>query len=234
MVDEKNNTSEGRVVLETRDLSRRVADKILVDGINLQVQAGQKIAIVGPSGAGKSSFLRLLNRLDEPTGGMVLVDETDYRQIPPRELRRRVGMVLQSPYLFPGSVADNLAYGPNQRGETMTAAEVEKLLERVGLDGYSSRNINNLSGGEAQRVSLARTLANKPEILLLDEPTSALDDASEQEVETLINQIIDDERLTCLLVTHDMDQALRMARLALYMENGQKLRFGPVEEVIHA
>ena len=215
-------------------MSRRVEDKILVDGINLQVQAGQKIAIVGPSGAGKTSFLRLLNCLDEPTGGTVLLDETDYRQIPPRELRRRVGMVLQSPYLFPGSVADNLAYGPNQRGETMAAAKVERLLERVGLDGYASHNINNLSGGEAQRVSLARTLANKPEILLLDEPTSALDDASEQEVETLINQIIDDERLTCLFVTHDMDQALRMARFALYMENGQQLRFGPVEEVIHA
>jgi len=234
MVEEKNNLSEVRVVLETRDLSRRVEDKILVDGINLQVQAGQKIAIVGPSGAGKSSFLRLLNRLDEPTGGTVLLDETDYRQIPPRELRRRVGMVLQSPYLFPGSVADNLAYGPNQRGETMAAAKVERLLERVGLDGYASHNINNLSGGEAQRVSLARTLANKPEILLLDEPTSALDDASEQEVETLINQIIDDEHLTCLFVTHDMDQALRMARFALYMENGRQLRFGPVEEVIHA
>ena len=116
----------------------------------------------------------------------------------------------------------------------MAAAKVERLLERVGLDGYASHNINNLSGGEAQRVSLARTLANKPEILLLDEPTSALDDASEQEVETLINQIIDDERLTCLFVTHDMDQALRMARFALYMENGQQLRFGPVEEVIHA
>ncbi len=222
------------MILETRDLSRRVDDKILVDGINLQVHSGQKIAIVGPSGAGKSSFLRLLNRLDEPTGGTVLLDGNDYRQIPPRELRRRVGMVLQSPYLFPGTVADNLSYGPRQRGEDFPRDELERLLTRVGLEGYASRTINNLSGGEAQRVSLARTLANKPEILLLDEPTSALDDASEQEVETLINQIIDDERLTCLFVTHDMDQAVRMGRLALYMKAGKQLRFGPVEEVIDA
>jgi putative ABC transport system ATP-binding protein len=234
MTDKNTNPDQGRIILETRDLSRRVEGKVLVDGINLQVNAGQMIAIVGPSGAGKSSFLRLLNRLDEPTDGTVLLDGSDYRQIPPRELRRRVGMVLQSPYLFPGTVADNLAYGPRQRGEEIAKEQIDRLLDRVGLDGYADRNINNLSGGEAQRVSLARTLANKPEILLLDEPTSSLDDASEQDVERLIKQIIADEQLTSLIVTHDMDQAIRMAKLALVMEAGEKIRFGPVEKVIHA
>ncbi len=234
MTEENAVPAEDRIILEARDLSHQVDGKILVDKVNLQVHSGQMIAVVGPSGAGKSSFLRLLNRLDEPTGGTVLLDGRDYRQIPPRELRRRVGMVLQSPYLFPGSVADNLAYGPRQRDEQIASQEIERLLDRVGLDGYAGRNINNLSGGEAQRVSLARTLANKPEILLLDEPTSSLDDVTEKDVEGLIKQIISDENLTCLIVTHDMDQAVRMAKLALVMKDGKKVRFGPVEEVIHA
>lgn len=227
-------SGDGKCILETQDLTRQVDEEILVDGIDLQVQSGQMIAIVGPSGAGKSSLLRLLNRLDEPTGGTVLLEGTDYRQIPPRELRRRVGMVLQSPYLFPGTVADNLAYGPSQRGEEIARSEIGRLLGRVGLDGYASRSINNLSGGEAQRVSLARTLANRPDILLLDEPTSSLDDAAEQDVEALIKQIVEAENLTCLIVTHDMDQAMRMAKLALLMKAGKKVRFGPVEEVIDA
>jgi putative ABC transport system ATP-binding protein len=225
---------ESRVILETRDLSRRVEDKLLVDGIDLQVQAGQMIAIVGPSGSGKSSFLRLLNRLDEPTGGTVLLDRVDYRQIPPRELRRRVGMVLQSPFLFPGTVAENLTYGPLQRGETIAEEDIERLLEQVSLAGFAHHPIQNLSGGEAQRVSLARTLANRPDILLLDEPTSSLDEASEREVEQLICQIVERDHLTSLIVTHDMDQALRMAKLAMVMKAGKQVRFGHVEEVIDA
>lgn len=234
MTEEKMESGESRVILETRDLTRRVEDKALVDGINLQVLAGQMIAIVGPSGAGKSSFLRLLNRLDEPTSGTVLLDGTDYRQIPPRDLRRRVGMVMQSPYLFPGTVAENLTYGPRQRNDTIAEEDIERLLEQVGLEGYATRPIQNLSGGEAQRVSLARTLANRPDILLLDEPTSSLDEASEREVEQLICQIVERDHLTSLIVTHDMDQALRMAKLAMVMKAGKQIRFGPVEEVIDA
>src|ERR1700743_2347437 len=93
--------------LETRDLSRAVAGKVLVDGISVRITRGEILAVVGPSGAGKSSFLRLLNRLDEPTGGTVLLNGKEYREIAPRELRRRVGMVMQTAYLFPGDVAAN-------------------------------------------------------------------------------------------------------------------------------
>ena len=125
-------------------------------------------------GAGKSSFLRLLNRLDEPTSGTVLLDGKDYHEIGPRELRRRVGMVMQMAYLFPGTVAANIAFGPQQQHEPISLEQIERLLERVGLPGYQDHDVNNLSGGEAQRVSLARTLANSPEVVLLDEPTSAL------------------------------------------------------------
>ncbi len=223
-----------RPILRTENLSRMVNGRLLVDNISLDVQKGEVLAIVGPSGAGKSSFLRMLNRLDEPTSGTLFLAGQAFDAIPPRELRRRVGMVMQSPYLFPGTVADNLRYGPAQRGETLPSATIDRLLEEVGLAGYSARDMNHLSGGEAQRVSLARTLANKPEILLLDEPTSSLDDAAEKEVEALLRRIISQEDLTCLIVTHDMAQAARLANRVMMLENGRLTALGPVEELLHA
>jgi ABC-type multidrug transport system fused ATPase/permease subunit len=143
----------GAIALETRKLSRAVVDKVLVNEVSAQVQWGEVLAVVGPSGAGKSSFLRLLNRLDEPTGGTVLVNGQDYHQIAARDLRRRVGMVLQMAYLFPGAVAANIAFGPMQRGESPSQEQIAALLERVGLPGYQDRDTNGLSGGEAQRVT---------------------------------------------------------------------------------
>ena len=124
---------EQQVILQTEHLSRVVGDTRLLDDISVQVQQGSIVAIVGPSGAGKSSFLRLLNRLDEPSAGTVLLDGKDYRTNPPQGLRRRVGMVMQSPYLFPGTVADNVRFGPRQRGEELPTETIERLLERVGL-----------------------------------------------------------------------------------------------------
>jgi putative ABC transport system ATP-binding protein len=150
--------SSHALALETSHLSRAVLDRVLVDNISVQIQSGEVLAVVGPSGAGKSSFLRLLNRLDEPTGGTVRLNGQDYRSLLPRELRRRVGMVMQAAHLFPGTVATNVAFGPAQHGETLSQEEVAALLERVGLAGYDARDVRNLSGGEAQRVSLAHTL----------------------------------------------------------------------------
>lgn len=223
-----------RPILRTEGLGRAVDGHLLVDDVSIDVQRGDVLAIVGPSGSGKSSFLRMLNRLDEPTSGRVFLDGHDTRHIPPRILRQRVGLVMQAPNLFPGAVADNIRFGPAQRGETMPADQVDALLENVGLAGYGPRDVSHLSGGEAQRVSVARTLANKPDVLLLDEPTSALDDAAEQEVEALLCRIMDDEDLTCLVVTHDMAQAARMANRVMVMAEGRLVTIGPAEEVIDA
>jgi putative ABC transport system ATP-binding protein len=219
--------------LETRNLSRSVSGKLLVHGVSVQIPPGEVLAVVGPSGAGKSSFLRLLNRLDEPTGGTVLLDGGDYRGIAPRDLRRRVGMVMQTAHLFPGTVAANIAFGPRQCGKSLTAEQIATLLDRVGLSGYQDRDVGNLSGGEAQRVSVARTLANAPEALLLDEPTSALDEASARGIEELLLDIIRERRMTCVIVTHNRDQAARIASRAMVLEAGRLVTIGPTQEVLH-
>jgi len=228
-------TPEGQgVALEARHLSRAIAGKVLVDDISVQVRQGEVLAVVGPSGAGKSSFLRLLNRLDEPTGGTVLLEGQDYRKIAPQTLRRRVGMVMQMAYLFPETVADNIAFGPRQHQESISPEQIQALLGRVGLPGYQNRDVSRLSGGEAQRVSLARTLANGPTVLLLDEPTSALDDASERGVEELLLSIIRERQMTCVMITHDMPQATRIAHRTMILEAGKMVAIGPTEEVLHA
>jgi putative ABC transport system ATP-binding protein len=221
-------------ILSAEHLTRVVDEQAIVNGITMTLHEGEVLAVVGPSGSGKTSFLRLLNRLDEPSSGNVFLEGVDYRQISPRELRRRVGMVTQRPFLFPGSVADNLRFGPRQRGETLTEATMQLLLARVGLAGYGERDVANLSGGEAQRVSLARALANTPEILLMDEPTSALDESSKLEVESLIREVIRDSRLTCVIVTHDVAQAARMAGRAMVLSAGQLIRIGDIAEVLNA
>lgn len=222
------------LILRAEHLGRTVHDKILIQGANFELKRGEVLAIVGPSGSGKSSLLRLLNRLDEPTSGTVFVEGTDFRNLEPRELRRKLGMVTQRPYLFPGTVAENLQFGPAQRGETLAGEAIEELLSQVGLKDYGGRNVANLSGGEAQRVSVARTLANSPLVLLLDEPTSALDEAAKLEVESSIQKVVHDHGLTCVMVTHDLAQASRLAEKALLLEAGRIVRAGLIGEVLHA
>ena len=218
--------------LEADHLTRAVPGKVLADAISVRVQQGEVFAVVGPSGSGKSSFLRLLNRLDEPTGGTVRFNGQDYRALVPEELRRRVGMVMQAAYLFPGTVAENITYGPRQRGVSLPAERIAALIERVGLSGYQDRDVSNLSGGEAQRVSIARTLANTPEIILLDEPTSALDETSARDVEDLVLEIIRERQMTCVIVTHNNAQARRIADRTMIIGCGKLVVVGPTNEVL--
>lgn len=227
-------TLTGEPLLRAAHLSRSVPKKVIVSDVSFEVSCGELLGIVGPSGSGKSSLLRLLNRLDEPTGGTVYLGGTDYRQVPPRELRRRVGMVTQRPFLFPGDVASNLRFGPAQRGETLSDADIAALLERVGLPGLASQDGFVLSGGEQQRVSLARSLANNPEVLLLDEPTSALDDESKRGIEALIVSLIREGRLACVIVTHDREQARRICQRVVVIEGGRVLQSGTLQEVLGA
>ena len=226
--------SPNGIILATEHLSRVVGAATLVNDVTVEIRTKELVALVGPSGSGKSSFLRLLNRLDEPTSGTVYFEGVDYRQIPPRDLRRKLGFVTQRAFLFPGTVAENISFGPRQRGEELPAKQIDRLLVQVGLPGFRDRNAANLSGGEAQRVSLARALANSPTALLLDEPTSALDQESKLGIELLIKEIVEQSQLTCVMVTHDVGQASRMADRVMILHAGRILRIGKAEEVLHA
>ncbi|MFC7156596.1 phosphate ABC transporter ATP-binding protein [Halomarina halobia] len=219
-------------ILETRNLSRTVDGERIVDDVSVEIPESTVLVVVGPSGSGKSSFLRLLDRLDEPTAGTVLVCGEDYRTIPPRELRRRVGLVPQDPALVPGTVFENVARGPRLRGDPVDESRVEELLQRLGLAGYGDRDVEDLSGGERQRVAVARTLLNEPDVLLLDEPTSHLDSAAEARVEGLLSELISDLDLTVVMVTHDEEQARRMGDRVMVLRDGRLERVGPVEEVL--
>ncbi len=229
-----NSQAELAELLRAEKLGRAVAGKTILHAISFEVRTSDLMGIVGASGSGKTSLLRLLNRLDEPTSGTVYLEGQDYRQLAPRELRRRVGMVTQRAYLFPGDVAANLCFGPAQRGETLASDEIAQLLERVGLPGFASREVSVLSGGEQQRVSLARALANHPQVLLLDEPTSALDEESRLGIEKLIATLVRADRLTCVMVTHDRAQARRMCNRVVMLEAGSLVQNGTPLEVLGA
>lgn len=205
--------------------------RTLLHDISFQIHPGEILAVTGPSGAGKSTLLRLLNRLQDPSSGKIQLNGQDTRTLPPAELRRRVGFVMQRAYLFPGTVASNIAFGPVQHGIHLQPSALESMLEEVGLPGYASRDAATLSGGEAQRVALLRTLANQPELLLLDEPTSALDAANRQSVEELILRLIRNHGLTCIWVTHSQEQA-RLADRVLQLEAGKVIALGQPRQVL--
>lgn len=221
-------------LLQTDRLSYVVDGHWILEDIQFKVASGERVAVFGPSGAGKSTLIRLLNRLDEPTSGTVYIEGQDYRQIQPRILRRRLGLVMQRPYLFPGTVAENIRFGPAANGEDLPDDRVGELLVGVDLEGFAERDVSKLSGGEAQRVNLARTLANQPEILLLDEPTSSLDVAAKHEVEETILSILNSREVTCILVTHDPQQVRRLSERVLLLEDGRLQADGSVEEVLDA
>jgi putative ABC transport system ATP-binding protein len=179
--------------------------RAVLDGLSLTIEPGAT-AVLGPSGSGKSTLLRLLNRLADPDEGSVRFHGEDVRGLDPLEMRRRAVLVPQLPAPLPGSVAENVRYGPALRSE-----EVDPVgpLELAGLDpSYAERQAARLSVGEQQRVMLARALALDPEVLLLDEPTAALDEHAKRGVEETLG------RLTCstVLVTHERAQAERLAQ----------------------
>jgi putative ABC transport system ATP-binding protein len=220
--------------LATRDLTRRVDGQALVDAVTIEVRAEEVFVVFGPSGAGKTSLLRLLNRLDEPTSGTVLLGGTDYRTLPPRTVRQRVGWVPQQPTLVPGTVAENVAWGPTLRGAAVDEERLETLLDRLGLAALRDRAAERLSGGEAQRVAIARTLFNEPEVVLLDEPTSSLDAEAAGRVETLLQDVMADLSLTAVLVTHDADRARRLGHRGARMEAGRVTAVGALDAVLAA
>jgi putative ABC transport system ATP-binding protein len=201
-----------------------------LNGVTAAVRAGVVTAVVGPSGGGKSTLLRLLNRMEEPISGTVAFHGRPIGSYDVLALRRRVGLLLQTPTPFAGSVFDNLRVGRPDLDETGALA----LLDRSGLTpDFLGREATALSGGEAQRVCLARSLAVGPEVLLLDEPTSALDRFATAAVERTIATLVS-EGITVVLVSHDLGQARRLATDVVVVHGGVVVETGPAAEVFGA
>lgn len=188
-----------------------------LDGFSAHVPARGITVLFGPSGSGKTTALRLCNRLEVPTAGRVYLDGADVAGLDPLRLRRRVGMVFQRPTPFPGTVRDNLtAAAPDA-----PAAELDRALEAAALDGsWLDRDAGGLSGGEAQRVCLARTLVTGPRVLLLDEPTSSLDETAARQIEDAVRDLARDG-IAVLWVSHDPRQVRRVADEVLAIDRGR-------------
>jgi len=199
-----------------------VSREILRD-INLTIPAEKILTITGPSGSGKSSLLLLLNLMRDATAGRILLDGEDIRRLDVLELRRRVGIVFQKPYLFKGTVEYNILMGPRLRGVNPDFSP-GWLLERVGLSpSMLEQEATNLSGGEQQRVALARTLANSPEVLLLDEVTASLDSNSARFIEDLVRELCREQGLTVVWVTHYLEQVERVGDNNVMLVEGRLL-----------
>ncbi|KKC03340.1 glycine/betaine ABC transporter [Mycobacterium nebraskense] len=198
-----------------------------LDGLTAAIPGRGVTAVFGPSGSGKSTLLRLCNRLEVPTSGTVSFYGKDVAGIDPLWLRRRVGMCFQRPTPFPGTVADNLRVADPDASD----ARMRDTLARVGLAGsWLDRDATALSGGEAQRMCLARTLMAQPQVLLLDEPTSAVDSEAVGVIERAVRDLAADG-VPALWVTHDSAQVERAADRVLQIGRGRSLGLGPVGSV---
>ncbi|MCU1675138.1 MAG: transporter [Frankiales bacterium] len=198
----------------------------VLDGVSCTFAAGRCTAVAGPSGAGKSTLLRLLDRLEEPTSGRVLLHDRPLPSYDVLEVRRRVGLVQQAPVLLADTVLADLRVGR----AALAPDEALELLDRVGLaDQPLDRATASLSGGEAQRLCLARALVVGPEVLLLDEPTSALDAVAAQAVERVVRALVQDG-LTAVLVSHDLRQASRLADDVVVLRGGRVEETGPAAD----
>ena len=210
--------------------------KEILRDISFSARSGEVTAIVGPSGGGKSSLLRLINRLSDPTGGSVYLDDEDISHLDPLLLRRRVAMVPQKPFMFEGTVLSNLQRPFLFHDEPLPVTEspeVRNSLELARLaPEYIERDSRTLSLGEQQRVSLARALITTPAVLLLDEPTSALDRPTGDHLAATFHDICRSQRLAVILVTHDLRLAERISDYLLYLEGGRIVEEGPAEELL--
>ncbi|MFO0904686.1 MAG: ABC transporter ATP-binding protein [Pirellulales bacterium] len=225
---------QGRI--ELRDVRFRYGKREVLHGVSLQVEAGEMLGLVGPSGAGKSTLVNLICRFYDVGQGAILVDGVDIRDFPVEEYRRNIGIVLQEPFLFYGTIAENIAYGRPEatREEIVNAARAAHAHEFIlrladGYDSLVGERGQALSGGERQRISIARALLTDPRILILDEATSSVDTETEREIQAALDTLV--QGRTTLAIAHRLSTLRKANRLAV-IEAGDLVELGPHEELL--
>lgn len=231
-------------IIETKDLCLYYGEKQALININMKINKNEVTALIGPSGCGKSTFLRTLNRMNDLiecvkiTGEVLFEDKDIYKDYDEINLRKRVGMVFQRPNPFPMSIYDNIAYGPRIHGmknKKILDELVEKSLRGAALWDETKDRLKEsamgMSGGQQQRLCIARTLAVSPEVILMDEPTSALDPISTAKMEELMDEL--KKQYTVIIVTHNMQQAGRIADKTAFFLNGEMVEFGKTEDIFY-
>ena len=218
--------------LQTDRLVKKFDGAVAVDEVSLSIQKGEIFALLGSSGCGKSTLLRMLAGFEVPTSGRVLLDGVDITSFPPYE--RPINMMFQSYALFPHlTVWDNIAFGLKREGmpKAQIKLRVDEMLALVQLQDVAGRKPHQLSGGQQQRVALARSLAKKPQLLLLDEPLGALDKKLRERTQFELVNILESVGVTCVMVTHDQEEAMAMASRIAVMSHGRVLQVGTPQQI---
>lgn len=209
----------------------------VLDNLNFNIEKGEFFVIVGPSGSGKTTSLKLINRLIEQTDGDIFFNNKKLKDYNLRELRLKIGYVLQEIALFPNlTVFENISLIPEMKkmDREIIDEKIDFLLNKVGLEPkrYKDRFPEELSGGEKQRVGILRAIISGPEILLMDEPFSALDPISRINLQDLIKELHDEYKITTVFVTHDMSEAIKLADRICFMKEGKVIQIATPEEIV--
>ncbi|MDR3433098.1 MAG: putrescine ABC transporter ATP-binding subunit PotG [Rouxiella aceris] len=219
-------------LLEIRNLSKSFDGQLAVDDVNLTIYKGEIFALLGASGCGKSTLLRMLAGFEAPSRGQIVLDGQDLSHVPPYQ--RPINMMFQSYALFPHmTVEQNIAFGLKQ--DKLPSAEIKnrvaEMLTLVHMEEFARRKPHQLSGGQRQRVALARSLAKRPKLLLLDEPMGALDKKLRDRMQLEVVDILERVGATCVMVTHDQEEAMTMAGRIAIMNRGKFVQIGEPEEI---
>ena len=219
--------------LSIQNLRLRRGGSVILHDLSLEVAAGELLVVIGPSGSGKSSLLRCINRLDDIDGGAIALDGQSIYELPVTALRCRVGMIFQKTATFEGTVAENIAYGARLQGKALARADVLALMRQVSLEAeLIDKPASALSGGQEQRLGIARSLALKPALMLLDEPTSALDPIATHHIEDSLMRLRRQKPLTMIWVSHSIEQARRIGSRVLLLDKGRILREDTVSAML--
>ncbi len=220
-------------MIEYRNISKRYNDKYIIENFNLTVNQGEFITIVGSSGSGKTTILKMVNGLVKPTSGEILVGGKSISEQDIIELRRSIGYAIQGSILFPHlTVEQNIAYVPHLKGDKNIKVLIKQWIKAVGLnEEMLSRYPSELSGGEQQRVGIARAMITNPPIILMDEPFGAVDEITRSQLQKLIKELHADSGATILFITHDISEALYLGTKTLILYDGNVEQYASPKQI---